>query len=92
MNRCGPAGAAHRHRRFDAVRQDWWAVFKAHTRLTGDPRPHRLRVCPRHPAVHDGMRLRSGRVGERTRALRCTYTSTTPPGIVRDFDTLLHDT
>ncbi|MFF3919460.1 hypothetical protein ACFYZB_39740 [Streptomyces sp. NPDC001852] len=43
-------------------------------------------------AVHDGMRLRSGRVVERARAFRRTYTSLTPPGIVRDFDTLLHDT
>jgi hypothetical protein len=38
------------------------------------------------------MRLRSGRVVERTRAFRRTSTSTTPPGIVRDFDALLHDT
>ncbi|MER5917313.1 helix-turn-helix transcriptional regulator [Streptomyces sp. NPDC001982] len=43
-------------------------------------------------AVHDGVRLRSGRVVERARAFRRTYTSPTPPGIVRDFDTLLHDT
>ncbi|MFF7191440.1 hypothetical protein ACFZAR_41070 [Streptomyces sp. NPDC008222] len=42
-------------------------------------------------AVHDGMRLRSGRVVERARAFRRTYTSPTPAGIVRDFDTLLHD-
>lgn len=43
-------------------------------------------------AVHDGVRLRSGRIVERARAFRRTYTSPTPPGIVRDFDTLLHDT
>ncbi|MDX2817511.1 helix-turn-helix transcriptional regulator [Streptomyces sp. PA03-5A] len=43
-------------------------------------------------AVHDGVRLKSGRVVERARAFRRSYTSQTPPGIVRDFDTLLHDT
>ncbi|WP_327239010.1 hypothetical protein OG243_02020 [Streptomyces sp. NBC_01318] len=42
-------------------------------------------------AVHDGLRLRSGRVVERARAFRRAFVSTTPPGIVPDFDTLLHD-
>lgn len=43
-------------------------------------------------AVQDGLRLRSGRIVERARAFRRSYASATPPGIVRDFDTLLHDT
>ncbi|WP_377267417.1 helix-turn-helix domain-containing protein [Peterkaempfera sp. SMS 1(5)a] len=42
-------------------------------------------------ALQDGLRLRSGRVVERARAFRRAYASTTPPCIVRDFDTLLHD-
>ncbi|MGW3657221.1 helix-turn-helix domain-containing protein [Streptomyces sp. NPDC005151] len=42
-------------------------------------------------AVNDGLRLRSGRVVERARAFRRSYATATPPGIVRDFDTLLHD-
>ncbi|WP_327421156.1 DNA-binding protein [Streptomyces sp. NBC_01230] len=43
-------------------------------------------------AVQDGVRLRSGRIVERARAFRRSYATATPPGIVRDFDTLLHDT
>ncbi|WP_323874437.1 helix-turn-helix transcriptional regulator [Streptomyces sp. 3212.3] len=43
-------------------------------------------------AVNDGVRLKSGRVVERARAFRRAYAAPTPPGIVRDFDTLLHDT
>jgi hypothetical protein len=42
-------------------------------------------------ALHDGLRLRSGRVVDRARAFRRVFSSATPPGIVRDFDTLLHD-
>ncbi|MER5916211.1 helix-turn-helix transcriptional regulator [Streptomyces sp. NPDC001982] len=42
-------------------------------------------------AVNDGLRLRSGRIMERARAFRRHYASASPPGIVRDFDTLLHD-
>ena len=42
-------------------------------------------------AVHDGLRLRSGRIVDRARAFRRSFASARPPGIVRDFDTLLHD-
>ncbi|MFD7284220.1 helix-turn-helix domain-containing protein [Streptomyces sp. NPDC059862] len=42
-------------------------------------------------ALDTGLRLRSGRVVERARVFRRTYSSTTPPTIVRDFDTKLHD-
>ncbi|WP_371654160.1 MULTISPECIES: multiprotein-bridging factor 1 family protein [unclassified Streptomyces] len=38
-----------------------------------------------------GLRLRSGRVVERARTFRRGYSSATPPAIVRDFDTRLHD-
>lgn len=38
-----------------------------------------------------GLRLRSGRVVERARSFRRSYSSVTPPAIVRDFDTRLHD-
>jgi transcriptional regulator with XRE-family HTH domain len=42
-------------------------------------------------ALRDGLRLRSGRVVERARAFRRSYATATPPGVVRDFDALLHD-
>ncbi|MFD9862603.1 helix-turn-helix domain-containing protein [Streptomyces alboflavus] len=38
-----------------------------------------------------GLRLRSGRVVERARSFRRSYSSATPPTIVREFDTRLHD-
>ncbi|MEU2428687.1 helix-turn-helix transcriptional regulator [Streptomyces sp. NPDC007861] len=38
-----------------------------------------------------GLRLRSGRVVERARTFRRSYSSATPPAIVREFDTRLHD-
>ncbi|MEV8016720.1 DNA-binding protein [Streptomyces sp. NPDC086554] len=38
-----------------------------------------------------GLRLRSGRVVERARTFRRNYSSATPPAIVREFDTRLHD-
>ncbi|QEU92477.1 XRE family transcriptional regulator [Streptomyces kanamyceticus] len=38
-----------------------------------------------------GLRLRSGRVVERARTFRRSYSSATPPTVVRDFDTRLHD-
>jgi transcriptional regulator with XRE-family HTH domain len=41
-------------------------------------------------AVETGLRYRSGRIVERARALRRTYTSSTPPKVVRDFDERLH--
>ncbi|MFF5304776.1 helix-turn-helix domain-containing protein [Streptomyces sp. NPDC013161] len=41
-------------------------------------------------ALHEGMRLRSGRITERARVLRRAYSSARPPGIVRDFDDQLH--
>ncbi|MFI1174207.1 multiprotein-bridging factor 1 family protein [Streptomyces melanogenes] len=42
-------------------------------------------------ALDAGLRLRSGRVVERARTFRRSYSSATPPAIVRDFDTRLHD-
>ncbi|MFF5129855.1 multiprotein-bridging factor 1 family protein [Streptomyces syringium] len=42
-------------------------------------------------ALDTGLRLRSGRVVERARAFRRSYSSTTPSAIVRDFDGRLHD-
>jgi hypothetical protein len=75
-----------------AVREDWCPVCKAHTSPTGAPGRTDSAFALATPAVHDGMRLRPGRVVEGARAFRCTCTSTTRPGIVRDFDTLLHDT
>jgi len=42
-------------------------------------------------ALNDGLRLRSGRVVDRARVFRHAVATATPPGIVRDFDTLLHD-
>ncbi|WP_107482478.1 helix-turn-helix domain-containing protein [Streptomyces scabiei] len=42
-------------------------------------------------ALDTGLRLRSGRVVERARAFRRSYSSATPPTIVRDFDAKLHD-
>ncbi|WP_326809669.1 hypothetical protein OG533_39600 (plasmid) [Streptomyces sp. NBC_01186] len=41
-------------------------------------------------AVETGVRYRSGRIVERARALRRSYTSPTPPKIVRDFDDKLY--
>ncbi|ARP74225.1 hypothetical protein LK07_17990 [Streptomyces pluripotens] len=38
-----------------------------------------------------GLTLRSGRVVERARAFRRTYTSANPPSLIRDFDAKLHD-
>ncbi|MFE0135701.1 multiprotein-bridging factor 1 family protein [Streptomyces sp. NPDC059037] len=38
-----------------------------------------------------GLRLRSGRVVERARTFRRSYSSATPPAVVREFDTRLHD-
>ncbi|WP_125262140.1 helix-turn-helix domain-containing protein [Streptomyces alboflavus] len=38
-----------------------------------------------------GLRLRSGRVVERARTFRRTYSSANPPTIVREFDARLHD-
>ncbi|MEV5506505.1 helix-turn-helix domain-containing protein [Streptomyces orinoci] len=42
-------------------------------------------------ALDTGLKLRSGRVAERARAFRRGYSSTTPPSIVRDFDSRLND-
>lgn len=42
-------------------------------------------------ALEIGTRYRSGRIVERVRALRRTYSSPTPPKIVREFDDRLHD-
>ncbi|MFR9727412.1 helix-turn-helix domain-containing protein [Streptomyces sp. MS19] len=42
-------------------------------------------------ALEVGLRYRSGRTVERARALRRSYTSPTPPRVVRDFDDRLHD-
>ncbi|MFD5555020.1 helix-turn-helix domain-containing protein [Streptomyces sp. NPDC127068] len=42
-------------------------------------------------ALDTGLRLRSGRVVERARTFRRSYTSKTPPAIVQDFDARLHD-
>jgi hypothetical protein len=42
-------------------------------------------------ALNEGLRLRSGRVVDRARVFRRAFATATPPGIVRDFDTLLHD-
>jgi transcriptional regulator with XRE-family HTH domain len=42
-------------------------------------------------SLDTGLRLRSGRVVERARTFRRSYTSATPPSIVRDFDARLHD-
>ncbi|WP_432047198.1 hypothetical protein [Streptomyces asiaticus] len=41
-------------------------------------------------ALETGARYRSGRITERARALRRSYTSTTPPRVVREFDERLH--
>lgn len=41
-------------------------------------------------AVETGARYRSGRIVERARALRRSYTSATPPKVVRDFDDRLY--
>jgi hypothetical protein len=41
-------------------------------------------------ALETGVRYRSGRIVERTRGLRRTYASPTPPKVVRDFDDRLH--
>ena len=41
-------------------------------------------------ALREGMRLRSGKITERARALRRAYSTPRPPGIVRDFDDQLH--
>jgi len=37
-------------------------------------------------ALDTGLRLRSGRVVERARAFRRSYSSAAPPVVVRDFD------
>ncbi|MEU9120584.1 helix-turn-helix transcriptional regulator [Streptomyces sp. NPDC048506] len=41
-------------------------------------------------ALQEGIRLRSGKITERARALRRAYSSPRPPSIVRDFDDQLH--
>lgn len=41
-------------------------------------------------AVEAGLRYRSGRVVDRARIFRRSYSSSTPPRIVRDFDDKLH--
>ncbi|MFE4651510.1 helix-turn-helix domain-containing protein [Streptomyces sp. NPDC056707] len=41
-------------------------------------------------ALETGVRYRSGRIVERARAVRRSYTSTNPPRVVRDFDDRLH--
>lgn len=41
-------------------------------------------------ALETGARYRSGRIIERARAVRRSYTSTTPPRVVREFDDRLH--
>ncbi|WP_413102203.1 helix-turn-helix domain-containing protein [Streptomyces sp. Inha503] len=41
-------------------------------------------------ALETGARYRSGRIIERARGLRRSYTSTTPPRAVREFDDRLH--
>ncbi|WP_328463823.1 helix-turn-helix domain-containing protein [Streptomyces sp. NBC_00448] len=41
-------------------------------------------------ALETGVRYRSGRIVERARAVRRSYTSPTPPKVVRDFDERLH--
>lgn len=41
-------------------------------------------------ALAEGVRLRSGRIVERARALRRTYVSASPPHVVREFDNQLH--
>ncbi|MGK5632071.1 helix-turn-helix domain-containing protein [Streptomyces sp. URMC 123] len=42
-------------------------------------------------ALDTGLRLRSGRVVERARVFRRTYSSSTPPTVVREFDSRLND-
>lgn len=42
-------------------------------------------------AVESGLRYRSGRIVERARVFRRSYSSRTPPKVVRDFDDRLHD-
>lgn len=41
-------------------------------------------------ALETGVRYRSGRIVERARAVRRTFTSANPPKVVRDFDDRLH--
>lgn len=41
-------------------------------------------------ALETGVRYRSGRVVEKARALRRSYATTTPPGVVREFDDRLY--
>ncbi|MEU7643004.1 helix-turn-helix transcriptional regulator [Streptomyces sp. NPDC039016] len=41
-------------------------------------------------ALDTGLRYRSGRIVERTRAVRRSLTTATPPKVVRDFDERLH--
>ncbi|WP_309500314.1 helix-turn-helix domain-containing protein [Streptomyces shenzhenensis] len=43
-------------------------------------------------ALQEGVRLRSGKIAERARALRRAYLSPRPPSIVRAFDDQLHAT
>ncbi|MFI9718556.1 helix-turn-helix domain-containing protein [Streptomyces sp. NPDC052396] len=42
-------------------------------------------------ALDTGLRLRSGRVAERARIFRRSYSSSTPPAVVREFDGRLSD-
>ncbi|MFJ1646990.1 multiprotein-bridging factor 1 family protein [Streptomyces sp. NPDC088258] len=41
-------------------------------------------------ALAEGIRLRSGKIVEKARALRRSYSSLTPPSMVREFDNQLH--
>ncbi|MFJ9029068.1 multiprotein-bridging factor 1 family protein [Streptomyces sp. NPDC102274] len=41
-------------------------------------------------ALAEGIRLRSGKIAERARALRRSYSATSPPSMVREFDNQLH--
>jgi hypothetical protein len=42
-------------------------------------------------AVESGLRYKSGRIVERARVFRRSYSSRTPPKVVRAFDDRLHD-
>ncbi|WP_431981553.1 hypothetical protein [Streptomyces qinglanensis] len=41
-------------------------------------------------ALEVGLRYKSGRIVERARAVRRSYSGATPPKVVRDFDDRLH--
>ncbi|WP_306316677.1 MULTISPECIES: hypothetical protein [unclassified Streptomyces] len=43
-------------------------------------------------SLTEGIRLRSGKIIERARSLRRTYSTPRPPSVVRDFDDQLHTT